>query len=264
MSYLEIEKPFTMIIAGHTMCGKTHLMKDILKKVFNDFDAIFILSKTLNLNGDFNEFEENFDISEPPLLYKYDNNFKQVTQKIVDEAEKLVLKDKDDAPDILIIYEDQANTSLTQFKGILDTFSLLSRHYKISMIVTTQRITAIGKTIRLNAKYFILFNCSNFSELEKFVEENVSKFTRKRLYRAIDEIFHKKYSYIFVKNFHPIPNERLLINGKVPMNDFLDDFEARHSHELSDLDRKRLENRKNNSNNNKKTKIEIETKTETK
>lgn len=217
--------PFTMLIAGHTGSGKSTLLRKILKQIWTKFEYVFIMSKTLELNDDYKEFPENSDPDILPIVKHYGGDFEASTQKIVDEAEHEIVNDREDAPDILIVYEDQADTKLVRNKSFLDTFALLSRHYKVSMIFSTQKISGIGRTIRVNTKYFILFPQSNFTEMERFIEELVpSKY--KRLIRAhIGDIFSAKYVYLILDTFNPILKDRMWLMGKINVVDYLEELE---------------------------------------
>jgi len=212
-----LEKPFTALFAGHTMCGKTHLMKQYLNSFLTQktFDYWFIFSSTLHLNKDYDEYEENKDPKNGrQLIQKYRTNIESEIQEVIREQEQQVELNEDDAPDVLMVVEDTAGTKMLMFLGMLDNFSIKSRHFKISIFITTQRITAIGRTIRCNCKYFILFHCSNFSELERFLTEMVSRRHRKTVEAMLDEIYSEAYQYIVVDNFQPKHFERLYINGK--------------------------------------------------
>ena len=85
---MNIEKPFNMVISGHTMCGKTYLMKQILVDIIDQFDVLVIMSKTLKLNADFEDYEENKDPKKGMLIYKYNDHFER-RYKELEEREKI-------------------------------------------------------------------------------------------------------------------------------------------------------------------------------
>lgn len=217
----EIQIPFNMIIAGHTNSGKTYLLKQILRSIIPEFDIIVIMSQTLHLNDDFEEWKENTNPKRGPIIYKYDDHFETHLKQIIEESRGLVERNKEDAPDVLIVFEDQANQPITAFQGAIDRFALLSRHHKISMIITTQRIAAIGRTIRLNTRYMVMFNASNFSELERFLEENVSQKYKKAIREHAEDIYSQPYTYVLIRNFETNHSKRLFINGTIPLHDYL-------------------------------------------
>lgn len=216
------EIPFNMMLAGHTGSGKTTLMRRILKQVWTEFTYVFLMSRTLRLNDDYKEFPENKNAALLPFVKHFPDEFAHETKKIIDRQSDLIEESREDAPDILIVYEDQANTQLTQFRGMLDQFALVARHHKISMIFSTQRITAIGRTIRLNTKYFILFPQSNFTEMEQFLEECIPSKYRKLLRDHVEDIFFKKYIFLLVDCFNAILRDRLWINGKLNALDYIE------------------------------------------
>lgn len=211
-----MNKPFTALFAGHTMCGKTYLMKRYLRQFVShrEFEYIFILSTTLHLNGDYDEFPENTDKKNGrQLVSKYRRDIENHIKRIVSEQEQLVELDRDDAPDLLLVVEDSAGMRMLMYLGLIDKFCVKSRHFKISIFITTQKITAVGRTIRTNCRFFVLFHCSNFTELERFLTEMVSRQHRKQLEFMLDEIFREPFQFLLVDNFEPRHHMRIFVNG---------------------------------------------------
>ena len=62
-----------------------------------------------------------------------------------------------------------------------------SRHYKVSIIITTQNYFSIPKPLRLNTSIFVLYFTANEKELKSIYEENNSNKT----FKQFNEMFKR-------------------------------------------------------------------------
>ena len=225
MAHLDIELPGNMTVIGSTTTGKSHLVNSLLhSQLIKQVDALVIMSPTIHLSGDFSDWEENHDMKYGKIIQKFSKptEFAGIIREIVEQSEGIIKSlGRKECPSTLIILDDMVGHPLLKFRGLLDQLSTKSRHLKISFIVLSQRISAVPRTYRLNSKYFILFNVTNYSELEKFIEEMVPKSMRQMIRNNIGVIFDKKYNYILVSAFNPRITQRMYLNGVENLHDKL-------------------------------------------
>ncbi len=68
------------------------------------------------------------------------------------------------------------------------------------MIVSSQRLSAISRSIRLNSDYFVTFSPYSVSELEQFLTQFCSKANWQELRLKIAEIYTKPFEFILLDN----------------------------------------------------------------
>ena len=214
-----LKLPFTLLMSGHTGSGKTFLFKKLFNEMRDKFDFVIFFSPTVKISGDFSMYKEQPDPKKGQVIQKFSESedFITITAEIIDSQKILLESDgikRSEIPSIMLVYDDCANLKITSFRNILDKFSMSSRHYNTSIVLLTQRLSAIGRSIRLNAKYVILFSCSNFSELQQFSEQYLLRKHKKEFEGMLQEIFSVPYNFILIENFNPNVGERMYLNGK--------------------------------------------------
>jgi septin family protein len=164
--------PFRMLLVGSSGSGKTTLLVNLFReefygKVFKK-NHIIIFSPTARLDpkleqiGAKNVYDcYNVDI----LKYIMDRQIAISEGKIDPETGKKKKGRKLD--NILIIFDDCLGMN-----GVFDSHSMLNkmiikaRHYKISIIISTQKLSGVGRTIRLNMSAIFIFRALNGSEVD--------------------------------------------------------------------------------------------------
>ena len=136
---LKLQKPFRIIVAGGSGCGKTEFVKKLVNKNF---------------------FESKFD----NIIYIYPDYLNEVPAEFDKFVEYLPgLPSQEyfaslDKNSLVIIDDMMSETS--QSETIMKLFSVTARKRNISLILMTQNIYHGGKhfrNIRLNASGFVLF-----------------------------------------------------------------------------------------------------------
>jgi len=230
MQKLPLEFPGNVAICGATMSGKTHLTKRIMREhLLPKFDYIVILSPTVDLSGDWDEFKVTLKNHDPtpgnPTIYKSSKGFRKTISELV-EGNTRLKEDKNvprkEIPNIALILDDMVGNPLLKFNGYIDKLSTKSRHLNISIFILSQRISAVPRTYRLNTKYTILFNAVNMSELERFTEECCPRKYRKLLPSKIPDIYNTPYNFILCHNFATKVSERMYVNGITPIQQYLE------------------------------------------
>jgi len=213
---IPLQLPCNILIVAPTSMGKTYLLNNtILPQIKSQYDILVIFSPTMELSGDFNHITDN-----NKTIFKITTGLKGALEELIDsqtsmfKSVQLGIIDKSQIPRICVVLDDCiTDKSLFNFKGILDGFATKNRHYQISFIVLSQRLSAIPRTMRLNSKYIIMFSSWNVGETEQFLRQYVSKSKQKNFLKQVEEVFKQKYTYILFDNSQHDINKRILING---------------------------------------------------
>lgn len=227
----EYEHPFNMILAGHTKAGKTYLLEQIVKRNFLKWDYIVVLGPTVKFSGDYDYLQVNENYEKGHVVVKYDKEeqYEGIIHSISNQQRHLIDEERagrGTAPDVLLIIEDCLHKEIVDQRGILAQLVTWSRKIKLSIVLTTQKIAGLDRTIRLNTKYFICFNCPNFTELERFLEEFLPPLYHKAFKKYVCEIFNEKYNFILIDVFNPHILEKFLVNGETNLIQLLQEHES--------------------------------------
>lgn len=191
---MELVDHFVMTIAAPRRSGKSYLIKHMLKIIIDDFDFVKILCPSLDFNDDYDEFKERKHVE---LLSHPDRFF---IENLIQQHEtcSAQVKGRDDieCPRTLVIFDDCVDSNILSFKGIVDRIAERGRHINISAIISSQRLTAISRSVRLNSDYFIIFAPAAVAELEKFLEEFIFRCQRRELMDLLHNIFEVQYTFL--------------------------------------------------------------------
>jgi len=174
---LPLRHPFTALVAGPTMCGKTHFVFTLIENV-------------------------NVMIDPPPrrIVYCY-GEYQQLFDKYVDvdfRQDLPDLKDFDGRGPVLLIVDDLMNET---DETVANLFTNGTHHRNISVVFLVQNLFHKNKhirTISLNTHYMILFknprDASQFASLARQMYPNKSAFA----VEAYKDATREPYSYLFV------------------------------------------------------------------
>ncbi len=186
---------FFMALIGARRSGKSTLMKNLLANDFKDrFDEenIFIFCPSIDLNDDFEGLDKARKFSEPD---------EAIIQAIMDEQlHNIKTYGKKRTPEVLIIFDDCADNRIIQFGGAIDRLAVRGRHFHICVMVSSQRMSALSRTARLNSDYFLVFSPYNLSETEQFLEQYVLKQDRRSTMKALQEYWNEPFVFVMVDN----------------------------------------------------------------
>lgn len=199
---------FCMVLAAPRKSGKSFFISEFLRSQHADrFDHIVIMCPSLDLNDDYDEFEDDDKItliSDPDgekvseLFRKQEQVKKACKKRKRSEFEQEPEQKR--CPDTLLILDDCIGTGVLRFRGETDDYALRGRHANISIIIAVQKISACSPNIRDNSDYFIAFCPYSVSELERFVEMFVQKSKKAKLHKQVREIFDVPFQFIMVDN----------------------------------------------------------------
>lgn len=100
----------------------------------------------------------------------------------------------------LIIIDDSIESKVfasTLFKNLM----FKSRHYNVSIIITSQSYFLLPKNLRLNMTYVLLFETGSKKEIDQFYEEHNAGLKPRQFYALVSELFSKPYNFLVV-NYH--------------------------------------------------------------
>jgi len=175
-----LKPPFLGVINGSVRTGKSTILMNLLynRNFYHGlFDKIIFISPTVNNDNTLKHLSEDEDVIKvTDGLDDLDDILKTIVEaKQGDDDERKAF--------YLIILDD----CLGYIKPRSYATYLCSRyrHYKISLIITSQNFRSIPNVIRTNATFYLLFSTTNKKEYGKYVEEFSG------LFRDFDKIYHQ-------------------------------------------------------------------------
>jgi hypothetical protein len=182
-----LKPPFLLIINGSVRSGKSNM---IINMIYNDnfykkvFDNIVYISPTVNLDNTLQHLDED--------IIKVDN------PEYLDETLKKIVESQEDIENenehTLIIIDDCLG--FLKRGSYLTYLATRYRHFRISLIITSQDFRSVPNIIRANASGYLIFKTSNKKEYKKLEDEFGSLFPNfQELYEMCT---NKLYSFMFL------------------------------------------------------------------
>lgn len=193
------------VFFGPRRSGKSSLMKKVLRsKMIDIYDNIYILSPSLDCNGDYDEFAEEKTITliSEPTPDHINAIFSQ--QKRLKQAQR-TNPDGGICPSTLVILDDIIDSHLVQNFGVVDKLAERGRHIDIGVFILVQKLSAASRSIRLNADLMFMFAPFSISETEQFLEQFVSRANKKAMYALLEDLFQYPYIFLIIDNHEPNP-----------------------------------------------------------
>ena len=201
---------FFICLAGMRRSGKSVLVQNLLSRkdlyggVFKP-EYVIILSPTINLNDDYSML---------PKAQKFSNmaEFGEIVSEVMETQEDIIKQHgRKHTPNVLLVFDDSIDSPLFRLGSKLETLAARGRHLNISVIVVSQRLHAIPRTIRLNSESIICFPTINYTEIESLIVNFAPSRHKKFLLKKIDEIFAVPYNFIYI--FAGGPRDKQIRDG---------------------------------------------------
>ena len=198
-----------MSIAAPRKSGKSFFITSMMRAgLFDHFDYIIIMCPTLNFNDDYQEFVDRKNVTaiadvsrdEIDLLFEKQSKVMRKIKQQERNPSTQIQQVKLYCPNTLLILDDCVDSGVFNFRGSVDKIAERGRHINMSTIISSQRQSAISRSVRLNSDYFITFSPYSVSELEQFLEQFVSKSKRQAMRDKISEIYKIPYQFIVLDN----------------------------------------------------------------
>ena len=180
---IRLQKPFRIIVAGGSGCGKTEFVKKLVNKSF---------------------FETKFT----NIVYVYPDYLPEIPADFNKRVQYHAGLPKQQyfaaLPRNTLVIIDDMMTETSKSEEIVKLFSVTARKRDISLILMTQNIYHTGKhfrNIRLNASGFVLFKFFAAVDVNiRFLRDlGLSKIVKRSM---LEEIYSERYKYIFIDT-HP-------------------------------------------------------------
>jgi len=224
-------------IVGPRDRGKSQFLIRCLYQYAHEFDYIWVFCPSTRLNDDYEPFMEG--ISEA----RYD--FLGVTRRVPDAIKRrftfvsnieldMIRGLVDDqinacdevidyqrtatsveqikavrAPHTLFVFDDCLSTEALDFPVLLNHIASNGRHYNMSLMIVSQHLNRVPKTIRINSTYFIMFSPYSMQEAESFFEQFTTRKSRRELLRHVEDLYRHKYAMIITDNTKHAIRDRL-------------------------------------------------------
>lgn len=194
---------FRMVIVGTSGSGKSVLMenffgrKDMYRKAFKTENMV-IISPSLEVHDPFPMLSQAFKVSES-------NKFAPTIDKLLDHVSEMTqIHGAEKIPATVVILDDcSCEKNLFGLGGPVDRLFVTGRNYNISTCVVAHRLNLLSRNTKLNLNAAILFPTVNYTEIESFVEQFVEKKKRPIVQWRMNEVFAKKYQFIYINTQFP-------------------------------------------------------------
>ncbi len=182
---------FRLGIIAPSFSGKSNLIVNMLKK--NNFKYnklfkknIFLFSKTAKLDDIYDQLK----ISKNNILDTFDKKF---INELMNEQKEII--ENGDIPQHILLILDDIITDLKNDDELLQQLFFNSRHYKFSIIITSQAYHKMPKNVRLNLSHIILFKIPDDDSKQVYKELPISKVIFNHFY---DECTKEKYCFMYI------------------------------------------------------------------
>ena len=182
-----LKPPFLLVMNGSVRSGKSNLIVNLIynnnfyKKIF---DNIVYISPTVYIDNTLQHLDDDD-------VLKFDN-----PEKLDDILKTVVESQNEDnhkKEHTLIIIDDCLPLKRGSYLTYLAT---RYRHFRISLIITSQDYRSVPNIIRANASGYLIFKTSNKKEYKKLEDEFGS------LFENFEELYemctNKLYSFMFI------------------------------------------------------------------
>ena len=180
---------FRMLVIASSGSGKSNMIKNLIMRPGFGFKQhykqdIFIISETLGL-------DQTWDDVPLPKHHKMNRWSEPLVRQMMEYSKKSkrgTLWILDD----LVCCNSAVNRNKTT---LLDRLFMMGRHYKISLIITTQKYKQLPPTMRVNASHTIAFALSNITERKSFLSDHSHIKTIEQKY---DIATAKPYHFLYI------------------------------------------------------------------
>jgi len=185
-------KPFLLVITAPVRSGKTNLLVNLL---YNDnfysdtFNEVMYLSPTIEND------ETGVAVMKDDKIIKITENLNNIDMILEAIVEMQKAQEEDEKEHTLIILDDCLGLIKNSGHSYFATLCSKYRHWRLSIIVTTQNFRAIPVTARYNATCYIIFKTNNRKELEKMEEELDGNIPFLELYAEATE---ERYNFLYL------------------------------------------------------------------
>ncbi len=188
--------PFCLCLVAPTKSGKSNLIVNLLKNSYFGYDKIFketyYISPTVGIDETLRSINEDDDI----IKIDDEDDLKYLDDILNDIIKNQKSKSKEEREPVLIVLDDCLDY-LKKSKR-LDSLPSYSRHYNISIIITSQVYNALPTKLRKNASSYLIARIYNNKDLQNIEEEIGANFHDFKT--NYDKATKEKYSFLYIDN----------------------------------------------------------------
>lgn len=194
------KSPWVMLISGARGCGKSSLIINLIRNkefYYRKYHNLFLLSATAFHDK---KFTDNIDID---MVYTFPDS--DWNEDIVEEYMNIAKEEarKEPSKYSLLIVDDFA--AVIDKSPAFKHWVLNSRHYKTSVIVTSQKFSLFGTWLRENANMYVIFKPVSSREKEFVIDAIVSPHLEKEECKELSRICWKNTrDFLYINNRHPV------------------------------------------------------------
>lgn len=177
------QHPFNCIISGPTMCGKSFILKEILK-----FRNVLIDPSPNVIYYCYKEWQSNFD------MLKLENPKIKFVKGIID------YEDLNENVSNLVIFDDLMKECITS-ENVMNIFTVGSHHKNTSTFFLTQNVFSQGKFARdisLNSNYMIIFRNPRDQQQIQTLSRQMFPQNFNFLIESFSDATNKPHGYLFI------------------------------------------------------------------
>ncbi len=209
------EEGFTWCIVAPRGSGKSTLTGEVLDMyvqhhIFREKN-IHIFCPSIDLNDDYERFDN---------VKKYSKvNPSDLTQLCKEARHIKTNFGKERMPRVLVILDDCLAVSgliSNRNSALLELF-VNGRHLNISVMLLSQQLNRIEKTLRINTSYWALFKPYSIKETETFLVEYVLSTEKKAFLQRFMEVWDVPYQFAFIDQVTKNNARRFRIGFDTPM-----------------------------------------------
>ena len=188
--------PFCLALVAPTKSGKSNLIVNLLKNPYFGYDEIFeetyYISPTVNIDDTLKAISEDTDI----IKIDDEDELRYLDDILNDIVKNQKAKPKEEREPVLIVLDDCLDYLKKSKK--LNSLPSYSRHYNISIIITTQIYNALPMGLRKNCSAYLIARIYNNKDLQNIEEEIGANFHDFKT--NYDKATKEKYSFLFIDN----------------------------------------------------------------
>lgn len=175
--FFQFHHPFSMIIAGPSMSGKSTFLKNVLDK-----------KKTI------------FNVTFKKIIWCYaENNAKPYINGVTFHKGMLTNYSNETNEKILVILDDLMSDAYNS--SVSELFTKGSHHRNTSVILVTQNLfyhTTQSRNISLNAKYIVLFKNPRDKQQFSHLARQIYPENSRELVRVYNEVMQTPHNYFII------------------------------------------------------------------
>ena len=180
------DTPFNMIITGMTGCGKTYYLLNFIEKNYkNHFDYIIIICPTFSWNKTYENWKY---INDPDIIII------ECQQDYIDNMLRFASKIYRGTNSLIILDDCACSSDVKKRVSELVKLGFGARHYSLSTIVITQKLTIISKSYRENISKIGTFYNPNRNDMKIITDDYMNGVSKEEINKIIDTLKNNKYS----------------------------------------------------------------------